>query len=113
MKDEAIFRISEVDFCEIPNNKINKFENVEEDQIRYIKDGISKLLKLGFYYSFGLDLTNSQQNHFKILYALKKQKQNNNNNNNNDDDEELDSFDLNLIEKKMKNIFKNGLELME
>ena len=108
MKDEAIFRISEVDFCEIPNNKINKFENVEEDQIRYIKDGISKLLKLGFYYSFGLDLTNSQQNHFKILYALKKQKQNNNNNNNNDDDEELDSFDLNLIEKKMKNIFKNA-----
>ena len=69
LKDEAIYRISEVDFCQIPNKKLNESEYIDEEQIREIKDGISKLLKLGFYYSFGLDLTNSQQNQLKIIYS--------------------------------------------
>ena len=73
MKGEFIFKITEVEFCEIPNNKLNKVENIDEkNQIQEYKEGISKLLKLGFYYSFGLDLTNSQQNQFKINYSNKK-----------------------------------------
>ena len=71
MKGEFIFKISEVEFCEIPNNKLNKSEE-EKNQIQEYKEDISKLLKLGFYYSFGLDLTNSQQNQFKINYSNKK-----------------------------------------
>ena len=68
IKNEIIYRISEVDFCEIPNGQI-KYN--DEEQIDQIKNGIAKLLKLGFYYSFGLDLTNSQQNQAKILYDKK------------------------------------------
>ena len=94
MKGENIYRISEVDFCEIPNKKLNKSEYIDEDQIKYFKEGISKLLKLGFYYSFGLDLTNSQQNQSKIL--LKKAKENNNSNN-----ENINSFD-----SKIKKIYQ-------
>ena len=103
LKDEAIYRISEVDFCQIPNKKLNESEYIDEEQIREIKDGISKLLKLGFYYSFGLDLTNSQQNQLKIIYSnLQKQKNKNNNN-----EDTNDNSNLNMLEKKMKNIFKN------
>ena len=68
MKNEIIYKISEVDFCEIPNGKVTYYD---KEQINQLKEGISKLLKLGFYYSFGLDLTNSQQNQAKILYNMK------------------------------------------
>ena len=79
IKGEFIFKISEVEFCEIPNNKLNKVENIDEkNQIQDYKEGISKLLKLGFYYSFGFDLTNSQQNQFKINYSNKKKANNEN-----------------------------------
>ena len=77
IKNEDIYKISDVDFCEIPNSQI-KFS--DEEQIKQIKDGISKLLKLGFYYSFGLDLTNSEQNKAKILYNFKNKNDYNNNN---------------------------------
>ena len=91
MKNEIIYKILEIDFCEIPNNQI---KYVDEEQIKQIKDGISKLLKLGFYYSFGLDLTNSQQNQIKILYNMKNKNNINNLNNN--------------IEEKIKRIFKTS-----
>ena len=77
MKNETIYRISEVEFCEIPGGQVRLND---EEQIKQIKDGISKLLKLGFYYSFGLDLTNSQQNQAKILYNMKIKNSNLNNN---------------------------------
>ena len=104
MKGEAIYIITDVDFCEIPNKNLNKSEYIDEDQIKDIKEGISKLLKLGFYYSFGLDLTNSQQNQFKIIYNLKKQKKDNNNNNN----QSSSNVNLTAFEEKIKNIFKNA-----
>ena len=87
MNNEIIYRISDVDFCEIPNGEI---KYVDEEQIKQIKDGISKLLKLGFYYSFGLNLTNSQQNQAKIMYNMKNQNKNN---------------VFNSINEKIKNIF--------
>ena len=87
MNNEIIYRISDVDFCEIPNGEI---KYVDEEQIKQIKDGISKLLKLGFYYSFGLNLTNSQQNQAKIMYNIKNQNKNN---------------VFNSINEKIKNIF--------
>ena len=87
MKNETIYRISEVDFCEIPNRFITISD---EEKIKEIKDGISKLLKLGFYYSFGLDLTNSQQNQAKILYNM-------NIKNNN--------FNYNNLNERMKRIY--------
>ena len=87
MNNETIYRISEVDFCEIPNGQIRY---IDEEQIKQIKDGISKLFKLGFYYSFGINLTNSQQNQAKIMYNMKNQNQNNK---------------YNTIEEKIKNIF--------
>ena len=77
MKNETVYRISEVEFCEIPGGQARLYD---EEQIKHIKDGISKLLKLGFYYSFGLDLTNSQQNQAKILYNMKNKSNNLNNN---------------------------------
>ena len=78
INNEPIYRISEVDFCEIPTNQI-QFK--DEEQIKKIKDGISNLFKLDFYYSFGFDLTNSQQNKSKILYDKKNMNFYVNNNN--------------------------------
>ena len=46
MKNETIYRISEVEFCEIPGDQVRLND---EEQIKHIKGGISKLLKLGFY----------------------------------------------------------------
>jgi len=107
MKEENIYRISEVDFCEIPNKRLNKSEYIDEDQIKYIKDGISKLLKLGFYYSFGLDLTNSQQNQSKILYNLKKKKSGETLKNENNEEMEKGNNNLELkIKKIYKTIYK-------
>ena len=37
MNNETIYRISEVDFCEIPNGQIRY---IDEEQIKQIKDGI-------------------------------------------------------------------------
>ena len=67
INNENIYTITEVDFFDI------SLENykTEEKEIKDIKEGISKLLKLGFYYSFGYNLTNSQQNQTKILYSFK------------------------------------------
>jgi len=86
MKNEIIYKITEVEFFEIPNGQM-KF-NDEEVQIKQIKDGISSLLKLGFYYSFGLDLTNSQQNQAKILYNMNNY-----------------NYNMNNLEQKMKHIY--------
>ena len=69
MKDEIIYKINEVDFCEIPNKKLNK-STIDVGLIFNCKKGISDLLKLGYYYSFSLELTNSQQNQLKIRYDL-------------------------------------------
>ena len=87
INNEPIYRISEIDFCEIPNNQI-KFK--DEEQIKKIKDGISNLFKLGFYYSFGFNLTNSQQRISKIIYENKNINFNLNSNN---------------IEEKLKRIY--------
>ena len=89
IKNEIIYRISEVDFCEIPNGQI-KYN--DEEQIDQIKNGIAKLLKLGFYYSFGLDLTNSQQNQAKILYDKKNKNK-------------LMNLNLDNFEDKIKRIY--------
>ena len=86
MNNEIIYRISEVDFCEIPNGQIKYFD---EEQIKQIKDGISKLFKLGFYYSFGINLTNSQQNQAKIINNMKNQ----------------NNTYINTLEEKIKYIF--------
>ena len=93
-KDEPIYQILDVNFCEIP--KLIKPEYIDEDQIRYIKEGISKLLKLGFYYSFGIDLTNSQQNQYKILYNIKKK----------ENLELCKSESIDYLDSKIKNIYK-------
>ena len=86
MNNEIIYRIEDVDFC--PMQSVDLLYD-EEKKISQIKDGISKLFKLGFYYSFGLNLTNSQQNQSK----LSGNKEINNNNNN-------------TFEQKMKNIYQ-------
>ena len=93
INNEEIWAITEVDFFEISLN--NKKEETKE--IKQIKDGISKLLKLGFYYSFGFNLTNSLQNQSKILYNLKKKKKFHINDSYN--------IDNNNIELKLKKIF--------
>ena len=67
IKNEIIYIITEVDFFEIPSEN-NTSDNKKE--IKQFKEGISKILKTGFYYSFGLDLTNSRQNQAKKLYSL-------------------------------------------
>ena len=47
-----------LNFFEISDPKI---KHVNDQDITDLKDGIKKYLKLGFYYSFGVDLTSSQQ----------------------------------------------------
>ena len=64
LKGQDVFRITEVDFFEISDPKKQKVNNQE---ISDLKDGIKKLLKLGFYYSFGVDLTSSQEYQSRIL----------------------------------------------
>ena len=64
LKDQDVFRITEVDFFEISDPKKQR---VVSQEISDLKDGIKKLLKLGFYYSFGVDLTSSQQYQSRIL----------------------------------------------
>ena len=64
LKDQDVFRITEVDFFEISDPKKQR---VVSQEISDLKDGIKKLLKLGFYYSFGVDLTSSQQFQSRIL----------------------------------------------
>ena len=68
LKDQNVFKITEVDFFEISDPKKQRIINQE---INDLKDGIKKLLKLGFYYSFGVDLTSSQQYQSRILSDLK------------------------------------------
>ena len=68
LKNQDIFRITEVDFFEISDPKKQRINNQE---INDLKDGIKKLLKLGFYYSFGVDLTSSQQYQSRILNDIK------------------------------------------
>ena len=107
MKNEIIYRISEVDFCEIPNRLISIND---EEKITEIKQGISNLLKLGFYYSFGLDLTNSQQNIAKILYNMNIQ---NNNFNNNDLNEKMKRIYMTSYKKYFfnYNLYKRFLNI--
>ena len=64
LKGQDVFRITEVEFFEISDPKKQKVNNQE---ISDLKDGIKKLLKLGFYYSFGVDLTSSQEYQSRIL----------------------------------------------
>ena len=64
LKNQDVFRITEVDFFEISDPKKQR---VVSQEISDLKDGIKKLLKLGFYYSFGVDLTSSQQYQSRIL----------------------------------------------
>ena len=68
LKGQDVFRITEVDFFEISDPKKQKVNNQE---ISDLKDGIKKLLKLGFFYSFGVDLTSSQEYQSRILSDLK------------------------------------------
>ena len=68
IKNQDIFRITDVDFFEISDPKI---KHVNDQEITDLKEGIKKYLKLGFYYSFGVDLTSSQQYQSKILNDLK------------------------------------------
>ena len=85
LKNQDVFKITEVDFFEISDPKKQRVVNQE---ISDLKDGIKKLLKLGFYYSFGVDLTSSQQYQSKILTDLKSEIKsifNSNNNNKNYD----------------------------
>ena len=82
LKNKDVFKITEVDFFEISDPKKQRVVNQE---ISDLKDGIKKLLKLGFYYSFGVDLTSSQQYQSKILTELKSEIKSFFNNNNNND----------------------------
>ena len=67
IKNQDIFRITDVDFFEISDPKI---KHVNDQEITDLKEGIKKYLKLGFYYSFGVDLTSSKQYQSKILNDL-------------------------------------------
>ena len=68
IKNQDVFRITDVDFLEISDPKI---KHTNDQEISDLKDGIKKYLKLGFYYSFGVDLTSSQQYQSRILTDLK------------------------------------------
>ena len=68
IKNEIIYRIEEVDFCQTKNIELL---SDDEKKIEQLKEGIAKLLKLGFYYSFGFNLTNSLQNQRKLTYNQK------------------------------------------
>ena len=68
IKNQDIFRITDVDFFEISDPKIKR---ATDQEIVDLKEGIKKFLKLGFYYSFGVDLTSSQQYQSMILTDLK------------------------------------------
>ena len=68
IKNQDVFRITDVDFFEISDPKI---KHSNDQEISDLKEGIKKYLKLGFYYSFGVDLTSSQQYQSKILNDLK------------------------------------------
>ena len=68
IKNQGIFRITDVDFFEISDPKIKR---ATDQEIVDLKEGIKKFLKLGFYYSFGVDLTSSQQYQSRILTDLK------------------------------------------
>ena len=74
IKNEIIYRIEEVEFCPMQNIDLLNDEQKKLDQL---KDGITNLLKLGFYFSFGFNLTNSQQNQGKISYTKKIHSSNN------------------------------------
>lgn len=74
IKNEIIYRIEEVEFCPMQNVDLLNDEQKKLDQL---KDGITNLLKLGFYFSFGFNLTNSQQNQGKISYNKKIHSSNN------------------------------------
>ena len=58
LKNKDVFKITEVDFFEISDPKKQRVVNQE---ISDLKDGIKKLLKLGFYFSFGFCATYSYQ----------------------------------------------------
>jgi len=68
IKNQDVFKITDVDFFEVSDPKIKRGNDQE---ISDLKDGIKKLLKLGFYYSFGVDLTSSQQYQYKVLNDLR------------------------------------------
>ena len=68
IKNEIIYRIEGVDF--VPMQNVELLSD-EEKKLNQLRDGISKLLKLGFYFSFGFNLTNSQQNQTKIINSRK------------------------------------------
>ena len=68
IKNEIICRIEEVDF--VPMQNVELLSD-EEKKLNQLKEGIAKLLKLGFYFSFGFNLTNSQQNQTKIINTRK------------------------------------------
>ena len=68
IKNQDVFKITDVDFFEISDPKI---KHSNDQEISDLKEGIKKYLKLGFYYSFGVDLTSSQQYQSKILNDLK------------------------------------------
>ena len=68
IKNQDVFRITDVDFFEISDPKI---KHSNDQEISDLKEGIKKYLKLGFYYSFGIDLTSSQQYQSKIMNDLK------------------------------------------
>ena len=67
IKGENIFKIDEVNFYQISKNE----KENNSKKIKKIKEGISKLMTYGFYYSLGLDLTSSQQSQGKIFYKQK------------------------------------------
>ena len=59
-----IFRIIDVDFVQVLDPSFTQLNPLIKEITDYI-NGIKNLLKLGFYYSFGYDLTTSRQNQSK------------------------------------------------
>ena len=95
VKNENIYKINDIGFCEVFNSFI---QSDNDPDITDIKEGLIKLFKLGFYYSFGVDLTNSQQNQSKMICNLKK--------NNSQDKNLFETPNTSLkLEQKLQKIF--------
>ena len=118
LKDQDVFKITEVDFFEITDPKKQRVVNQE---ISDLKDGIKKLLKLGFYYSFGVDLTSSQQYQSRILGDLKSGIKNDNNQYNNNQTQNFFKMDYRRenankfhisenVEEKLRQIYLTSCE---
>ena len=73
-----IFRIIDIDFVQLLDPSFNQINSLMKEITDYI-NGIKNLLKLGFYYSFGYDLTTSRQNQSKKRLIINSTNYNNQN----------------------------------